>query len=238
MADTIERLRARAAERKTADAAAVHAAARAIAAGGAVPDVGALEAAMAGAGIDVEGFDRLVDRCRERDADRAILARVPDAEARVAKLTATMEKIAAERRRVVEETSLHLGKLEADRAAANTIVADGRSARDRLVRDAPGPVGEALTAARAAHRDAIMAAESLQRTAREQREQADRLEGQAADLERVGRVHPGDIASRRTAAGRAARAAADAEAAMAEADAAVAAAAAAVNRLEADALEA
>ena len=71
MADTIERLRARAAERKTADAAAVHAAARAIAAGGVVPDVGALEAAMAGAGIDVEGFDRLVEIMMEADLGQA-----------------------------------------------------------------------------------------------------------------------------------------------------------------------
>lgn len=238
MSGTIETLKARAAERRTADAAAVHTAARTIAAGASVPDVGALEAAMAGAGIDVEGFDRLVAVYRERDADRALVARVADAEERAAKVTATMEKIAAERQRAIEAAYAQLSRLEADHAALVAVATDGRAARDRLLRDPPGPRGEALAAARAAHRDAVEAVEALRRTMREERETSDRLAGQAADMERANRDHPDDIAGRRRAADRAARRAAEAEAAIPAADKALSLAAAAVNMAEAAAIEA
>jgi hypothetical protein len=235
---TIETLKARATERRTADAAAVAAAARLIASGGTVADVVALETAMAGAGVDVEGFDKLVAVSRARAADRLAVSRIPDAEARVAKLTSTMERIGAERQRAIDEAYKQLVRLEADVAAATAVVTDGRAARDRLLRDVPGIAGERLAAARTAHREADVALAQLREAVREEREAAARHTGQADDMERLGRVHPGDIDDRRRAAVRAAGRAAEAEAGIPAADKALAAAVAALRAAEADALEA
>ena len=81
MTTTIERLKVRAAERRTADADAVVAAARSLAAGKELADVGALEAALSGAGMTVEDFDKLTAFHRGRAADRKVLAARPAAEA-------------------------------------------------------------------------------------------------------------------------------------------------------------
>jgi hypothetical protein len=234
---SVETLKARAAERRATDDRAVLTAARTIAAGGTVGDVVALEAAMAGAGVTVDQFDKLVALCRNRAADRALLAAVPAAETKVVKLTSVIDKAVAERQKAIDTAHELLTRLEADRGAAEAVIREGTAARERLLRSAPGAVGAALEAARQAHRDAVVARDNLRQTVTTERQTAARYTAAADASERVGDCHPADIDSRRRAARRAEHAAAEAEAGIPPAEAAVAAALATLRSSEADALE-
>lgn len=231
---TIERLRNRANERREADLAAVTAAARSLAAGKELADVGALEASLAGAGLGVEEFDRLVAMHRERAADRKLLAARPAAEAAASKAAAQHAKVKGEAVAAIEAAERQLARLEEQRSAAAAEVAAADAARDRLLRGAPGVPGETYRAAVAAEVAAAEAAEDVRRSIREARERASLHAWRAADDDQ----HRGDIEEHQRRTTRAEREAGEGESALPGLEAAVEAARAARLRAEADAIEA
>jgi hypothetical protein len=231
---TIERLKVRAAERRTADAEAVVAAARSLAAGKELADVGALEAALAGAGMTVEDFDKLVALHRGRAADRKLLAARPAAAAAADKAVNTFTRVKAEAVAAMEAAEQQLARLEAQRAAAAAEVAAADAARERLIRGAPGLAGEKYREAVAAEVSAKEAVEAARRAVVDQREKARHHAWRATDETQ----HAGDIELHQQRVSRAEREAAEAEASIPDKERAVEAAKAARLRAEADAMEA
>lgn len=235
----LEMLRARVRERVLNSDELLATAANRVAADEAV-DHGAVEAALEATGKSVDDFERMVELFRRRRQWHATLDRRAAATTRLGKARAAAEREREQFETIRRQWMTRGAELDAELAAAQTIVDAGNTAEHQLIDPAnvPAPLGPQLVEA---HGLVDATAATVQAIARELREVRGREKSETEWAEHKGALNmstpAGDSEDHRRRAARATRRAAELATELATAQAEEKAALAALKRLEAAALK-